>query len=333
MEGANLTWANLKGTRLEKATGLKDIQGARNWFLAFYDTAFIKENLQGITGDDHNDRVIKKDLSFYEFAGKYIFEGDFSGFTLIKTGFQRAYLPRVKFPRANLQGANLSHASLKSANFRQAELSGAVLDGANIRDADFCGAQGLTKAQVLQAMNWALAKYDDNLREDLGLPAGHNKRLDGKNKDLSGPGYNFDGKHLCNQLNQSDFSEVNFAGAKFFRAALKKTDFSKANLERVDLMEANCQMANLEGVILREARLIRTNFKEANLREVNLSGADLSKADLTGACLGKAILQGAKLYDAILEKTDLKGADLSKVQGLSPKQLKTAIIDASTKLP
>jgi len=332
LEGATLVWANLKGAKLERAQGLKDILGARNWFLAYYDDQFLKsKQVSDIFPEsgqarylDHNARIDKKDLSGYQFAKKYLIEADFSDFTLVGTNFSESYLLKANFSRADLRPACFNNAFLGNAKFDQAKLSGTDLKDANVRGADFRGAQGLVKAKVMEAKNWLLAKYDDDLRKALGLPADHNERLE--KKDLSG--YDFNGKYLNNHLEESDFSGLNLAGAKFAGAFLTKADFSQAHLENAELSGGRCQEANLEGAYLKGAKLVGAKLDQANLR-----GADLSKTHLIGASLEKANLQGANLRGAILQKTNLKGADLRGVQGFSQKSRKGAIIDVTTKLP
>jgi uncharacterized protein YjbI with pentapeptide repeats len=74
---------------------------------------------------------------------------------------------------------------------------------------------------------------------------------------------------------------------------------------------------------VRGAYLRRTDLSFANLEGANLSGADFSNANLRGANFANASLQG----------TILKGADLSEATNLTPAQLRTAILDETTKLP
>jgi uncharacterized protein YjbI with pentapeptide repeats len=80
-----------------------------------------------------------------------------------------------------------------------------------------------------------------------------------------------------------------------------------------------------------------TNFKldvrGAFLRRTDLSDATLKDANLAGADFTNAILRGADFEGAKLEGTILKGADLTGARNLTLAQLRTAILDETTKLP
>lgn len=75
---------------------------------------------------------------------------------------------------------------------------------------------------------------------------------------------------------------------------------------------------NVEGAFLR-----RTDFSRANLQ-----GANLARADFKGASF-----VGADLKDAVLDGTNLSGADLTGARNLTAAQLRTAIVDRTTRLP
>ncbi|MGA2288435.1 pentapeptide repeat-containing protein [Bradyrhizobium sp.] len=71
------------------------------------------------------------------------------------------------------------------------------------------------------------------------------------------------------------------------------------------------------------AYLRRTDLSLANLEGANLSNADFSNANL----------RGANFKDTNLTGTVLKGADLTDARNLTPSQLRTAVLDETTKLP
>ncbi|RYX86166.1 pentapeptide repeat-containing protein [bacterium] len=85
---------------------------------------------------------------------------------------------------------------------------------------------------------------------------------------------------------------------------------------------------DLHGTAMARAYLPFSNFASAFLYETNLEGAILQNTDMRGAWLWKARLAGA-----VLDGANLEGADLTGVSGLTLDQLKTAHLDATTKLP
>lgn len=88
--------------------------------------------------------------------------------------------------------------------------------------------------------------------------------------------------------------------------------------------------AAAEPLLARTSALVRASIpaRPGRLAGANLVGADLRGADLRGADLFGADLRGADLHG-----TQLGGADLSGVLYLTPFQLETAEIDATTRLP
>ncbi len=65
-----------------------------------------------------------------------------------------------------------------------------------------------------------------------------------------------------------------------------------------------------------------------NLSMTNLEGANFTGADFTGANW-----RGVDLKEARLEGTILRGADLTGAKNLTVEQLRSAVIDETTKLP
>ncbi|WP_093797196.1 pentapeptide repeat-containing protein [Streptomyces sp. Wb2n-11] len=82
------------------------------------------------------------------------------------------------------------------------------------------------------------------------------------------------------------------------------------------------------GAKLTNANLTKADLTDAHLPYAELSGANLIDADLIGAKLIGADLIGAKLIGA-----DLIGADLTHARGLQVREVISAVIDSTTKLP
>ena len=95
-------------------------------------------------------------------------------------------------------------------------------------------------------------------------------------------------------------------------------DLSNTCVKEHDLHGADFTGAN--------ATLMCMSF--ANFTGVSFRGAELSAANLAGAKMDSADLTGAKT-----SITSFLGTDLTKVKGLTQKQLNVACGDATTKLP
>jgi len=88
------------------------------------------------------------DLRGAEFWDAQLERTDFWGAHLEEAQLWGACLDHAKLVNAHLQGANL-----KGAQFVEAELTGAFFDGAALQGADFRKAHGLSKEQILTALN------------------------------------------------------------------------------------------------------------------------------------------------------------------------------------
>jgi uncharacterized protein YjbI with pentapeptide repeats len=84
---------------------------------------------------------------------------------------------------------------------------------------------------------------------------------------------------------------------------------------------------DLSGFVLAGRDLRRRNLSGSTLSGANLIGANLERARLAGCDLSDAEVHGARLVEA-----DLRRADLSKAVGLTPDQLRGALLE-SAKLP
>lgn len=108
---------------------------------------------------------------------------------------------------------------------------------------------------------------------------------------------------MTSALKRNGPIEIDLHGAYILR-----TSFRGASLVGASLYLANC----------READFSMTLLRSANLRKADFTNADLSGADFEGANL---------------DGTILIGADLTNAKNLTLWQIKSAIFDASTKLP
>jgi uncharacterized protein YjbI with pentapeptide repeats len=161
-------------------------------------------------------------------------------------------------------------------------------------------------------------------------------------------------------LPKADLRESDLRGADLSRADAQMAVFGRIDSGRRAgdltcgrLRYTRLQGSFLEGAVLNGARLDGAHLecarlKSAQFREAELVGADLRWADLADATLrrsrlrdaklGGARLKGAKLFEADFAGADLDGADLSdtnlsKVVGLTSKQLDRACINSRTLLP
>lgn len=121
LEGTDLQNANLKGAEdLE----IEQLRPARNWILAYLPEDLLEELVDNqVVPRNHNERLAKKDLSYYNLAGMDLREAVFYKF--------------------NLHGANFT--------------------GANLKGSDLSGALGLTQEQLAPAIMDDTTKRPDYL--------------------------------------------------------------------------------------------------------------------------------------------------------------------------
>jgi uncharacterized protein YjbI with pentapeptide repeats len=103
---------------------------------------------------------------------------------------------------------------------------------------------------------------------------------------------------------------------------------------------AGCRLsgADLSNTCVKAHDLHGADFDGANatlmcMSYANFSGATFRGTDLSGANLAHADLDGADMTDAVMTITSIKGTDLTRVKGLTQKQLDAACGDAQTKAP
>jgi uncharacterized protein YjbI with pentapeptide repeats len=104
---------------------------------------------------------------------------------------------------------------------------------------------------------------------------------------------------------------------------LANLDLSRFDLERVDLSKAH----------MRGAKLGKVNFSGGNLSRVNFQNAFLVGARFDDANLKGADMRGAKLKRVNFSGGNLESADLTRAEGLTCDQIKSAVIDESTHFP
>ncbi len=81
--------------------------------------------------------------------------------------FRDAFLIKAQFENAFLIKTNFSNAYLMEANLQNSYLMGADFDNASLYKADFRGAKGLTIEQLAKAKTLYLAKFDEELQEQV----------------------------------------------------------------------------------------------------------------------------------------------------------------------
>lgn len=106
----------------------------------------------------------------------------------------------------------------------------------------------------------------------------------------------------------------------------------------VDCVGCNLAGADLTNTCVKEHDLHGADFTGANatlmcMSFANFTGVSFRGAELSGANLAGAKMDGADLTGAGTSITSFLGTDLTKVKGLTQRQLNVACGDAATKLP
>lgn len=104
-------------------------------------------------------------------------------------------------------------------------------------------------------------------------------------------------------LSQLDLHRQVFAGARFAKATLRKT-----NLQHADLSNTHWGQATLNQASLKNAKLTGAFFGSANLDDADLRGASLVRANFESASLKGTNLCGADLTGAIISEAQLATA-------------------------
>jgi BTB/POZ domain-containing protein KCTD9 len=137
----NLNYMNLTGSNMNSAN--------------FSNSTLIETNLE-------NTR-----LNQTNFENSNLNQANLTGSYASGSNFKDAFLIKAQFENAFLIKANLNNAYLMEANLRGCYLMGADFENASLYKADLTGAKGLTIEQLAKAKTLYLAKFDDDIKEQL----------------------------------------------------------------------------------------------------------------------------------------------------------------------
>ena len=208
---------------------------------------------------------------------------DYSNMELLKAGFAKRDLRKVRFDRARLVDADFSEARLAGVSFENATLEKVTFKGADLAAARFARAQA--SQMDFSQCNLSSANFE---------------------------GVNFHTASFVDaDLRGSRFKGVRSYATSFIRSVLSAADFSGAYLhlarfEDVELSNVDFSRATFDNATLRRARLVTAKMSGARLLKSDLSGSDLSGLDLSGL-----EMQGISFRDAILVNANLEGALLA----------------------
>jgi uncharacterized protein YjbI with pentapeptide repeats len=137
----NLNYVNLKGSNLNSAN--------------MCNSSLIETNLENTRFNQTN--LENSNLNQANLKGAYASGANFKDAFLIKTQFEGAFLIKTNFRNAFLMEANLQNSYLMGADF----------ENASLYKADLRGVKGLTLEQLAKAKTLYLAKFDDELLEQV----------------------------------------------------------------------------------------------------------------------------------------------------------------------
>lgn len=137
----NLSYVNLKGSNLNSAN--------------LTNSSLIETNLENTRLNQTN--LENSNLNQANLKGAYASGANFKDAFLIKAQFEGAFLIKTNFMNAFLMEANLQNSYLMGADF----------ENASLYKADLRGAKGLTLEQLTKAKTLYLAKFDDEILEQI----------------------------------------------------------------------------------------------------------------------------------------------------------------------
>jgi len=140
---ANLNYVNLKGSNLNSAN--------------IANSSLIETNLENTRLNQTN--LENSNLNQANLKGSYASGANFKDAFLIKAQFENAFLIKTNFRNAFLMEANLQNSYLMGADF----------ENASLYKADLRGAKGLTIDQLAKAKTLYLAKFDDEIMEQVKM--------------------------------------------------------------------------------------------------------------------------------------------------------------------
>ncbi|HZX75133.1 MAG TPA: pentapeptide repeat-containing protein [Cyclobacteriaceae bacterium] len=137
----NLNHTNLKGSNLNSAN--------------ISNSSLIESNLENTRLNQTN--LENSNLNQANLKNAYASGANFKDAFLIKAQFENAFLIKSNFTNAFLMEANLQNSYLMGADF----------ENASLYKADLRGAKGLTIEQLTKAKTLYLAKFDDEIFEQI----------------------------------------------------------------------------------------------------------------------------------------------------------------------
>jgi uncharacterized protein YjbI with pentapeptide repeats len=137
----NLNYANLKGSNMNSAN--------------ISQSSLIEANLENTRLNQTN--LENSNLNQVNLKNGYASGANFKDAFLIKAQFEGAFLIKANFNNAYLMEANLTNCYLMGADF----------ENASLYKADLRGAKGLTVEQLAKAKTLYLAKFDDEVLEQI----------------------------------------------------------------------------------------------------------------------------------------------------------------------
>jgi len=139
----NLNYVNLKGSNLNSAN--------------ISNSSLIETNLENTRLNQTN--MENSNLNQADLKGAYASGANFKDAFLIKSQFEGAFLIKSNFKNAFLMEANLQNSYLMGADF----------ENASLYKADLRGAKGLSVEQLAKAKTLYLAKFDDEILEQIKI--------------------------------------------------------------------------------------------------------------------------------------------------------------------
>lgn len=139
----NLNYVNLKGSNLNSAN--------------FSSSSLIETNMENTRLNQTNFE--NANLNQAVLKGSYASGANFKDAFLIKSQFENSFLIKTNFKNAFLMEANLSGSYLMGADF----------ENASLYKADLRGVKGLTVEQLTKAKTLYLAKFDDEILEQIKI--------------------------------------------------------------------------------------------------------------------------------------------------------------------
>lgn len=137
----NLNYVNLKSSNMNSAN--------------LSNSSLIETNLENTRLNQTN--LENSNLNQANLKGAYASGANFKDAFLIKAQFENAFLIKTNFKNAFLMEANLQNSYLMGADF----------ENASLYKADLRGAKGLTLEQLTKAKTLYLAKFDDEILEQI----------------------------------------------------------------------------------------------------------------------------------------------------------------------